>query len=115
MSLREQNKAAKRTKLINTGWDLFISEGYDRTSVEKIIAKASIARGTFYLYFETKQALFEALLNDLYSPIYEILKQSSIDLQQGDDTYTLRYLKTAMDLAAVLETRRSHFVLHFRT
>jgi len=38
------------------------SQGYHRTNVADIIARARIARGTFYLYFQNKKDLFEELL-----------------------------------------------------
>jgi len=42
--------------------EVFAHKGYHATSVGDIIKGANIARGTFYLYFENKRQIFEALL-----------------------------------------------------
>ena len=41
---------AKKAAIVQVGWDLFIREGYDRCSVEKIIALAGIARCCLVLF-----------------------------------------------------------------
>ena len=114
MGIRETKKAARRTTIISVGWDLFITEGYDRCSVEKIIAAAGIARGTFYLYFPSKKKLFDALLEELYSPFIDVLYAAKNDIFQYDESYTIRYLQAAMSLADMLEQKRELLILHFR-
>jgi AcrR family transcriptional regulator len=41
----------------------FAERGYHDTSVSDIVARSGVARGTFYLYFEGKRAVFDALLD----------------------------------------------------
>jgi AcrR family transcriptional regulator len=48
---------------------LFAEKGYHRTSISDIIAKASVARGTFYNYFHSKRDLFEELLEGLFETV----------------------------------------------
>lgn len=60
---RESNKRLKRERLLKEGLRLFLEQGYDRASVEQIAAAADVARGTFYLYFQDKRALFAALMD----------------------------------------------------
>ena len=116
MGLREKKKAAKHASIIRVGWELFIREGYDRCSVEKIIAMAGIARGTFYLYFPSKKKLFDALLSEIYTPLLDILEAAEKDLAAADSSYAqqMRYLRTAMELADVLEQKKQHLILHYR-
>lgn len=44
----------------------FSQHGYHATGVSDIIREAKIARGTFYLYFESKRAVFDELLDSLF-------------------------------------------------
>ena len=114
MGIREAKKAAKRAMIIKVGREIFTQEGYDRCSVEKIIASAGIARGTFYLYFPSKKSLFDALLEDLYSPIIDILLVTYNDLCQLQKGFTERYLQSAISLAQILERNRDMLIVHFR-
>ena len=43
---------------------VFAEAGYHGASIHAIIERAQIARGTFYLYFESKEAVFGALLDE---------------------------------------------------
>ncbi len=47
----------------------FAEHGYHSTSIDDIIAAADIARGTFYLYFESKRAIFDELLDELFTTL----------------------------------------------
>ena len=62
MGRREENKQAKRQRLEREGLRLFLEAGYDRTSIEQIAAASEVARGTYYLYFADKHALFATLM-----------------------------------------------------
>ncbi len=44
---------------------IFAQKGYHATSIDDLIEAAGIARGTFYLYFESKRAIFDELLDEL--------------------------------------------------
>jgi AcrR family transcriptional regulator len=56
--LREE----RREQVLRSAMEVFAHKGYHATSVGDIIKRARIARGTFYLYFENKRQIFEALL-----------------------------------------------------
>ena len=67
---REAKKADKLGRLEQASLDLFLEQGYANTSVEDIVARADIARGTFYLYFKSKEALFQHLVD---APLRRVL------------------------------------------
>jgi AcrR family transcriptional regulator len=45
---------------------VFSEKGYHATGVDDIIREAGVARGTFYLYFQSKRAIFDELLDILF-------------------------------------------------
>jgi len=51
----------KRAKLLEAALELFETRGFDAVAVPEIAAKAGVAVGTVYRYFETKDALVNAL------------------------------------------------------
>jgi AcrR family transcriptional regulator len=57
--LREE----RRERVLRAAMQVFAQKGYHATSVGDIIKQAEIARGTFYLYFENKRQIFEAILD----------------------------------------------------
>jgi len=54
-----------RDKLLRTARQLFEQDGYDATSVSRIVEAAEVSRGTFYLYFDSKRDIFGALLDEI--------------------------------------------------
>ena len=48
-------------KIINAAWDLFYEYGYECTTVDEIIRKSGTSKGSFYHYFEGKDALLGSL------------------------------------------------------
>lgn len=51
----------RRTELIDAALELFSSAGYEKTMITDIVKKAGVAKGTFFYYFPTKEAVFEAI------------------------------------------------------
>ena len=57
----KKNDKNTRGKIITAAWDLFYEQGYDDTTVEEIIEKSGTSKGSFYHYFEGKDALLGSL------------------------------------------------------
>lgn len=55
----------RRDEILNAALQVFARRGYHQTRISDVIAEAGIARGTFYLYFESKSAIFLKLLDRL--------------------------------------------------
>ena len=61
-----------RGRIIEAAWKLFYRQGYDNTTVEEIIEQSGTSRGSFYHYFEGKDALLSSL-SYLFDEKYEQL------------------------------------------
>lgn len=61
--------------------DVFVEKGFSFASVDDIVARAGVARGTFYLYFQDKRSVFEALVDAFLTRIAECVR--SIDIAPG--------------------------------
>ncbi len=72
-------KTARNTKgkIITAAWDLFYEQGYEDTTIEEIIDKSGTSKGSFYHYFEGKDALLGSL-SYIFDEEYEKLR-SEID------------------------------------
>jgi AcrR family transcriptional regulator len=56
-------KAERRQQLLQHARDVFARSGYHAAKIEDIVAAAGVARGTFYLYFDDKRAIFEEIVD----------------------------------------------------
>ena len=58
-------KSNKKRELIDSSYNLFITKGYDNTSIDEIIKEVNIAKGTFYYYFESKEEILNQVINTM--------------------------------------------------
>ncbi|MBQ1252189.1 MAG: TetR/AcrR family transcriptional regulator [Firmicutes bacterium] len=59
-----------KAKIVSAAWKLFYEQGYEATTVEEIIDESGTSRGSFYHYFEGKDALLSSL-SFLFDEEYE--------------------------------------------
>ena len=52
----------RKLELLDIAYRMFISKGYENTSIDDIIAEAGIAKGTYYYYFESKEQTLEEVI-----------------------------------------------------
>ena len=53
---------AKRRQILEGARSVFLSQGFDRASMDEIARAAGVSKGTLYVYFNSKQRLFEDLI-----------------------------------------------------
>lgn len=63
MKRKQLEKEAKREEILSTARKIFSEKGFENTSMEEIAKKVKIAKGTIYLYFDSKYDLFAAIIN----------------------------------------------------
>ena len=61
---RTRRKEARPGELLAAALDLFVEKGYAATRVEAVAARAGVSKGTLFLYFPTKEALFKAVVRE---------------------------------------------------
>lgn len=68
---RESRKERKRQSLLAAAYGLFTEKGVAKTSVDEIVRRANVAKGTFYLYFQDKDQLLQQLVYDISARVLE--------------------------------------------
>jgi len=76
--MSKKNDRNTKGKIINAAWNLFYEQGYDDTTVEEIIEASGTSKGSFYHYFEGKDALLGSL-SYIFDEEYEKLQNSFPD------------------------------------
>src|SRR4051794_24761887 len=62
---REERKARNRAKLLEAARKVFAEKGYGEATARDIVRETDLATGTFYNYFDDKQDVFRALLDEM--------------------------------------------------
>jgi AcrR family transcriptional regulator len=75
--LRIEKGKATRDRLLQAGRELFGEHGYEDTSIGAILEAAGVTRGALYHHFETKQALFDAVLDRVVAEIADTAAQAA--------------------------------------
>jgi AcrR family transcriptional regulator len=66
-----------RRRLIDAAERVFGELGYHDASIVKVTDAAGVAAGTFYLYFDSKKAIFDELVRDLNRRVRHSMKEAS--------------------------------------
>ena len=73
---KDEEKQARRQAILDTAAELLEAEPYEAISISQIAKQAGIAKGTIYLYFNTKEHLFLALLEDYFEEWFTAVNAS---------------------------------------
>lgn len=68
----ERKKNQTKKKIVSAAWRLFYEQGYENTTVDDIVELSGTSKGSFYHYFEGKDALLSSL-SILFDEKYEEL------------------------------------------
>ncbi len=63
-----RRKTARPAEIVAAALQVFAEKGFAAAKLEEIAARASISKGSIYLYFPTKQDLFEAVVREAVAP-----------------------------------------------
>ena len=110
MSTVEGKKQEKRRALLDAAYELFLERGTAKTSVEDITSRAKVAKGTFYLYFQDKGAVMQALPGRVS---YQLLNNAceAVERQTGLETFPDKMVAVIDHIIEAL--RRDTVVLKF--
>lgn len=83
---RRVNSSGEKSKklLLEKAVELFSSNGYYETKISDIVKAADLTQPTFYLYFQSKETLFNDLHEHFQNNVYEILSQNILKNENGN-------------------------------
>lgn len=70
---RRRRKEARPAEIVEAARKCFILNGFAATRIEDVAKQAGVSKGTVYLYFETKEALFDAVMRANVLPVIDSL------------------------------------------
>ena len=94
--IMKNDKEGKQNRLLNTAFKLFTEKGTKDTSIQEIVDNASVAKGTFYLYFKDKYEIRDILIvqksQKLFSDALKSLRKNYISDFSDSIIYIINYV-----------------------
>jgi len=125
--MAKKNARNTRGKIISAAWKLFYEQGYEDTTVEEIIAQSGTSKGSFYHYFDGKDALLgtlSTLFDEKYEELTDELNPEMSAMEQllflNNELFAMIENSISMDLLAqlystqLITTGEKHLLDHNR-
>ncbi|MBS7526170.1 TetR/AcrR family transcriptional regulator [Fusibacter paucivorans] len=106
----------KQAQLKRIAFKYFLEKGYEATNMRKISAEIGIKASSIYFYYDSKQALFMSVLNDILSERYEAVQlQMARDLKIDVPPIEKLYMLLNSSIKACAENSAPFkFILRYR-
>ena len=103
---RGQRRRERESAIIAAAIEEFQASGLTNARLDAIAARAGVAKGTLYLYFDGKEDLFKAAVRSLIHPAFEQMEQQVADFQgPTEDLLRLAIGQLYADVASRPEAR----------
>ena len=96
MSKKIERGQATRKRLVATAAKLFAEKGYEATSIEDLLRETEMSRGALYHHFDSKEAVFEAVLHEIEAEV----AQATVAASRGARDPASRTGRLALPLRA---------------
>ncbi len=114
----DDKKLAKRIKMIDAAYALFLEKGVNITAIDDVVKAAGVAKGTFYLYFKDKYDLLdqivlsksEGVIRGAISELQTKRKTEEMSIAEQIIFFTdriIEYMETNRELAALIHKNLS--------
>ena len=91
---RERRKEARPGELLDAALDLFVEKGFSATRVDEVAARAGVSKGTLFLYFQSKEDLFKAVVRKNIANNFPRWQEEFLTFE-GTSSDMLRYAMTS--------------------
>lgn len=111
---QEKRKEITREKILNAARAVFAQKGYAATSIADIVKKSKLARGTFYLHFQSVEQVLNALLQEIFIDVQRYLTDMQIETLDHEN-FKRELSRLAKSLLSLFRERREIVVLLLTT
>lgn len=116
MNKRQPRKSSRKGEIIQAAAKLFSNKSYHDVTMDQIAQEVGVAKGTIYLYFDSKEKLYLEILEDTYEEIESILEK---EIAKGDPApqklkkilgLIFRFYIQNMDVLRILSRDETHLI-----
>jgi TetR/AcrR family transcriptional repressor of nem operon len=105
--VKEQEYAVKRNAILDVAQRLVYTKGYEQMTIQDMLDDLQISKGAFYHYFDSKQAVLEALIERMQEEVEQLL----LSIVQDPHLGVLEKLRRFFPMLARWKTARKTFIL----
>ena len=105
--VKEQEYAVKRNAILDVAQRLVYTKGYEQMTIQDMLDDLQISKGAFYHYFDSKQAVLEALIERMQEEVDQLL----LSIVQDPHLPALEKLRRFFPMLARWKTARKTFIL----
>ena len=126
MSKISEKQNSKRINILDSAYELFTSKSFAGTTIDDVVRKAGIAKGTFYLYFKDKYDLMDRIIaHKSLSVLRNALESLDLKKQESDTELTFTqqmiflverivdYMQENKDLLTLVDKKLSKCISSF--
>lgn len=116
-----KTREERRQEIIEVSARLFLSRGYEQTSVSDIVREVKVAQGTFYYHFKSKSDVLEAValsvLPEIEKALTDIVERKNENTTRILAAFTARLLSMQTEHEPILEIlhKKENIILHETT
>jgi AcrR family transcriptional regulator len=104
-SKRVVSATERRAAIIAAGLDEFTAKGFAATRLDDVAKRAGVAKGTIYLHFKDKEALFQDLVRAALGPLAALIANPPIGPEMGSAREAMEALADTFDREVIGTTR----------
>ncbi len=111
-STPQARRSDTRERIQKTALDLFVSRGYEKTSLREIAEELGVTKAALYYHFKTKEDILTAISEDLGRPVDELIawaeeQPPTLDTRRELMTRYSAALKSAMPIYHILQENQA--------
>ncbi len=91
--------------VIMSAEELFEAKGYEATSIDDIAYRTGISKSTLYVYFKSKQLIWDSIVCKYMEQLLEVAKEAA----EGKGSFEKRYYKLCFDIADRFEAHPMYY------
>ena len=91
MTRKERERLFRKQEIIDASVKLFAGKGFNNTTLDEIAASSEFGKGTIYNYFNSKEEIYSAIVEDVSINLKQIVQQADKATESASDfikTYT---------------------------
>ena len=111
---QEKRKELTREKILAAAKQVFAQKGYAGTSIAEVVKKSKLARGTFYLHFQSVEQVLNALLQEIFIDIQRYLTDLQVE-SLDHKNFKLQLGALAKSLLSVFQNHKETVILLLTT
>lgn len=91
---RDQLKLRRPGEILAAAFEEFKLRGYAATRLEDVAKRVGVSKGTIYIYFQNKEELFRAVVQNTVTPTLERVRELAVGFEGPTEDLLRRYLET---------------------